>query len=658
MSIPETSIVIRAFNEERHLPRLLDALESQTYRDFEIIVVDSGSYDGTLEIARRRNAHLLRVDNRDFTFGYSLNVGIEAAHGRFVIIVSAHTEPTDPGWAQALIAPLRSPAVAVVYGRQLGVPLSRFGEAQDLRRTFGSRRRALTRPDLFANNANAAIRRELWEQHHFDEALPGLEDIAWARHWMARGYEIAYEPLAAVYHIHEESWRQVRRRYYREAMAARMIGTKSRANAVSECAREFWHLCDDFAAAARSGCLLDRGLEVLAFRAHKTLGTVSGLFADRSVISGQARDALYFDRRAKAVVIRGPGRASLEEIELPAVKPGDVLIRVAYEGVCGTDLEIVSGSLGYFKNGMSSYPIVPGHEFSGWVAQAGANVQHLREGDPVVVECIQSCGECAQCAGGNWIACRQRTEVGVMGRNGAYAESVVVPGRFVHKIPAGLDMRVAALCEPLAVALKGTKRLARLLDENRPSLSYAAAMAQPPRAGGTTLLAARPRSRRCAVVGGGPIGHLCAQILALEGHEVVVFDRDPRRRACFAGTAIQATEDLRELDRFEVLVEATGDAEALHAILSNSAAGAMILLLGLPYARREFNFEDIVALDKTIVSSLGSSAEDFDEALALLPRLPVQPFLERIMPLASFADAWDSFRRREHLKVLLEIGDH
>ena len=79
MTRPETSIVIRTFNEERYLPALLDAIGNQRYQDFEVINVDSGSYDRTTEIARKRGARLLRITPENFTFGYSLNVGVEAA---------------------------------------------------------------------------------------------------------------------------------------------------------------------------------------------------------------------------------------------------------------------------------------------------------------------------------------------------------------------------------------------------------------------------------------------------------------------------------------------------------------------------------------------------------------------------------------------------
>ena len=79
MAVPECSVVIRTFNEAKHLGSLFDAIERQTYDDHEVIVVDSGSYDGTVETALSRTDHVHQINSRDFTFGYSLNVGIRAA---------------------------------------------------------------------------------------------------------------------------------------------------------------------------------------------------------------------------------------------------------------------------------------------------------------------------------------------------------------------------------------------------------------------------------------------------------------------------------------------------------------------------------------------------------------------------------------------------
>jgi 2-desacetyl-2-hydroxyethyl bacteriochlorophyllide A dehydrogenase len=637
MSAPETTVVIRTFNEARHLPTLLQCLHEQDYQRFEVVIVDSGSVDGTRDIARDWGAHLVRLDREHFTFGYSLNVGIRTARGRFVAIVSAHTQPVDGCWLGALVGPLRDPHAAMVYGRQLGAPNSKFSEVEDFRRTFGSTRRILRPPEFFANNANSAIQRYLWEQHPFDEALPGLEDIEWARRWMELGYAVVYEPTAALYHIHNENWSQVRHRYYREAAAARQIGLKGPRSVPSEIGRETMLLAADLSLAA--GRALGGTLrvpvfacakEIVAFRVNKTAGTVHGLLDGAALATRVKGQPLFFESSFEAVVIEGPGRASLQQIPMPEVRPGDVVIRVAYVGVCRTDLEIYDGTLGYYADGVASYPIVPGHEMSGYVVATGSSVTGLKEHDPVVVECIQSCGLCEHCRGGNFIACPDRRELGVLRANGAYARYVVVPSRFVHRIDDRLDIARATLCEPLAVVLKGLDRLERAW------LPWRA-------------------ERRCAVIGGGPLGRLSALVLARRGHRVTLHDRDPRRLEGLDHLGISTASELTGLEKYEALVEATGDPGALEVILTTSRAGSTILLLGLPYACRPFSFEHLVAYDKVLVGSVGSSAANFEEAMQLLPDLDLDAYMRNIVPLGQYAHAWARLRERKCLKVLLQV---
>ena len=371
---PATTVLIRTFNEARHLPALLQSLDRQVYRDFETVVVDSGSVDGTRDIAEKAGALVIRIDRDHFTFGYSLNVGIRSGVGRFIAIVSAHTVPVDGQWLGSLIAPLSAPSVAMVYGRQLGPPESKFSEVQDLRRTFGAERLVLRPPRFFANNANAAIRRDLWMEYPFDAALTGLEDIDWARRWMEKGYEVVYEPAAAIFHIHNETWPQVRRRYYREAVAARKIGLKRRREIPRELAQESGYLLADLGLALRDAIegklrlpVASCAREIFSFRANKVLGTARGLMDGAMLANRETRDRYFFDSSYQAVVIEAPGKAGLTQVPMPEVRPGDVVIKVSHVGVCGTDLEILDGKLGYFAEGLASYPIVPGNASIGTI---------------------------------------------------------------------------------------------------------------------------------------------------------------------------------------------------------------------------------------------------------------------------------------------------
>jgi 2-desacetyl-2-hydroxyethyl bacteriochlorophyllide A dehydrogenase len=308
----------------------------------------------------------------------------------------------------------------------------------------------------------------------------------------------------------------------------------------------------------------------------------------------------------------------------------DVAIQVAYVGICRTDLEIVAGTLGYYRHRIANYPIVPGHEVSGGVVATGSGVNHLAVGDAVVIECIHGCGACHECCRRNPLGCRQRAELGVIRQNGGYSEFIVVPARFVHRVPSAIDLQKACLCEPLSVALKGLGRLAHAWSDT---------------------LEPNP----CAVIGAGPLGRLCALVLAHRGHAVTIFDQDPRRLAG-VGASIATSPALDLLEDFDVFVEATGEQSALECVLETSRAGATILLLGLPYSEATFSFERIVAYDKTVIGSVGSGACEFTEALALLPALDTSSFTQTVLPLEAFEQGWEFARTRSHLKVLLAPG--
>ena len=628
----ETSIVIRAFNEERWLPEVLRAIDAQSYTDYEIVLVDSGSVDQTREIAQAAGARVIRVPSEDFTFGHSLNVGIEASRGRFIAILSAHAIPTDGEWLGRLVEPLREPDTPMSYGGQRGHPLSNYAESRDFERIYGPETKRFRAPHFFANNANSALRKDAWETYKFDGALTGLEDMEWAKHWVLSGKTVAYEPRASVWHVHTETWSQVRRRYHREGIAAQAIGLYSTRNVPREVMREIrWGIGDLVAGLRRSQpwSVLRRSVR---YRWEKTAGIVGGLLDARNLTNPDVRAEMYFDKTFPAVVIRQPGVAVIEQRSVPSLKPREILVRIGFQGICHTDLEILDGTLGYYRTGMAKYPIVPGHECAGTIAAVGGRVTEFAENDRVVVECIQGCGECAECKRDNAIGCVGRREVGVIGHDGGYARFLVTRARFAHRVPEGVSLAQAALVEPLAVVNKGIRRLVTTTS------------------GGDT-------PKRCLVVGAGTIGHLAAKVLASRGHDVTILDRDPKRLEYVGNGRVRVTTNAEDVGHYEWIIEATGDQETLDQLLVRSGTGAALLLLGLPYGQRPFNFETIVGFDRTIVGSVGSTSRDFEEAIAALSQIDTTPFLQSRFPLEQFSDAWNAVRSRQHLKVMLRVDE-
>jgi rhamnosyltransferase len=213
------SVVIRSKNEALFIGETLTAIFQQvSVPSFEVIVVDSGSSDRTVEIVRRFPAKLIEIAPETFTYGRALNLGIKEAAGDFLISLSAHSLPAHDHWLEGILAPFKNPRVAGVVGRQIPRPNATFLELIGMRLSgVMSERPALRERNPMFSNANGAIRRGLWQRVPFDEGVAGAEDIAWARAMQALGYLIAYEPRAAAYHSHGEPFAKHLRRSLHDA---------------------------------------------------------------------------------------------------------------------------------------------------------------------------------------------------------------------------------------------------------------------------------------------------------------------------------------------------------------------------------------------------------------------------------------------------------
>src|SRR5512135_891322 len=271
----QCSLVIRAYNESRHLGRLLEGVSHQTCKGVEVILVDSGSTDATVQIAESYGARIVRVQPGEFTFGRSLNLGIQAASSDLIAIASAHVFPVYPDWIESLLRPFEDPSVALVYGKPRGNADSKFSEGQIFPQWFPDADIA-DQPSPFCNNANAAIRCSLWEEHAYDETLTGLEDLAWARWAQSSGYRVAYSAHAEVIHLHQERMKAVYDRYRREAMAFKRIFPESHFN-IYDCLRlAAAHMRHDLLQAARQHVFAHSLASVFWFRAAQFWGTYQG----------------------------------------------------------------------------------------------------------------------------------------------------------------------------------------------------------------------------------------------------------------------------------------------------------------------------------------------------------------------------------------------
>ena len=199
-------MVIRAKNEARFIGETLEAIfDPQALAPRQVVVVDSGSTDGTQAIVTSYPTTLIQIRPDEFTYGYALNLGVASVDAEIVATLSAHSLPASPDWLRNLVEPFARARVAGVYGRQLPRSNATILELLGMRLTgvLSDTPLLLDRRPLFSN-ANGAFRRSLWLEHPFDESVGGAEDIAWVRTIQEHGYLIAYEPMAAVYHSHGE----------------------------------------------------------------------------------------------------------------------------------------------------------------------------------------------------------------------------------------------------------------------------------------------------------------------------------------------------------------------------------------------------------------------------------------------------------------------
>jgi rhamnosyltransferase len=288
------SIVIRAYNEEKHIGRLLEGIRRQTLEDVEIILVDSGSTDKTVAVAESFGARIVRIPSAEFTFGRSLNFGVRAATREFVVIASAHIYPVYPDWLESLLRPFENERVALTYGKQRGPESAKYSEQQVFHQWYPDESKP-NQETAFCNNANAAIRRSLWERHPYDETLTGLEDLEWAKWAREQGYVIAYVAEAEIVHVHNETPRGVYNRYRREAMAFKRIHPESHFNfydfarlTTSNIFSDLWH-------AARERVLWKNLVSIFWFRFMQFHGTRVG-YRESGVLTPQLRATFYYPR--------------------------------------------------------------------------------------------------------------------------------------------------------------------------------------------------------------------------------------------------------------------------------------------------------------------------------------------------------------------------
>lgn len=307
----DISIVFRALNEERWFDDALAACANQKLDGLtsEIILVDSGSTDDTIPIADRHNVKIVHIPKSEFTFGRSLNWGCDAATGKYLVFISAHCIPSHDRWLQNLVQPLIDGHAAYTYGRQLGHECSKYSEKRLFAKYFPEFDK-VPQDGFFCNNANAAIRKDIWARYRFDEECTGLEDMVLAREIVRAGGKVGYVANAPVIHIHEETLSQTRNRYYREALTLRDIMPEVQLNRLDAVRYFLAGTYHDLISSARDKVFFKKFSEVVGFRFMQYLGAYRGHNEHRKLSRAQ-KEAYFYPKP--------PRRAA--EHEEPALLP-------------------------------------------------------------------------------------------------------------------------------------------------------------------------------------------------------------------------------------------------------------------------------------------------------------------------------------------------
>lgn len=319
------SIIIRCYNEEQHIGRLLSGILLQSISNIEIVIVDSGSTDATISIASRFPIKLISIKPENFSFGRALNLGCQVATGEFIVIASAHVYPVYRDWLEQLIKPFQDSSVALAYGQQRGNDVTKYSERQVFQKWFPDRSN-LHQSHPFCNNANCAIRRAVWEKNYYDETLTGLEDIDFAKKIQNQGYRIAYIADAEIIHVHNESYTKIYNRYRREAIAFKKIYPQEHFNLWDFARLWIGNTISDSYHAWHDRVLLENLVGIIVFRLMQFWGTYRG-FSMHGSVSSELKQTFYYPNN-----LERPKRAN-QELPYGSESEKNILRQIEYSKV-------------------------------------------------------------------------------------------------------------------------------------------------------------------------------------------------------------------------------------------------------------------------------------------------------------------------------------
>ncbi len=331
----------------------------------------------------------------------------------------------------------------------------------------------------------------------------------------------------------------------------------------------------------------------------------------------------------KAAVIEKPERLVVKQVPVPEINDDEVLIKVKYTGICGTDWSIFTG-----KYSADRLPLIPGHEFSGIVEKAGKNAEGISEGDPVTADINMSCGHCFYCRRGQKLMCREFTQLGIH-IDGTYAEYVKAPWEQVHVLPENLDMMTGAFIEPVSCVIHSAKAMKVEIGSNIAIIG----------SGLGVLHAAVARHRGAApviVIGRNDIKLKIAKEMGAD-FTINIKKEDP----------VETVRKLTEGRGADYVVEAVGTTKTYEQAFEMVRPGGTVAAFGITGADdfvrvKSFN---LVLGEKKVAGSCAGVGKDWNDAIALLQygRIKPEPLFSMVVPLEELQQALEQLRTDKSL---------
>jgi len=219
MNDPLASIILRSYNEAWALRETLPALQAQEYKNWELIVIDSGSTDGSTELIRDFNPrHFHQIKPEEYNPSRVMNWGMRLARGDFGIFLNADATPQNQNWLRPLVNALANPENAAVFGKQIPRPDCQAVYACDYERCFGANRESANWPHFFSM-VSSGIRKDIWARRGFLEKLQYAEDDEYTRWCKSHEFKVVYCPDSVVMHSHNYTPAQAYKRSFGDARA-------------------------------------------------------------------------------------------------------------------------------------------------------------------------------------------------------------------------------------------------------------------------------------------------------------------------------------------------------------------------------------------------------------------------------------------------------